>query len=597
MVSAAESSVLVAVRIRPQISREIADMCENCISVTPGEPQVCIGKDKAFTYDFVFDTNSNQEQIYESCVRKLVEGCFNGYNATVIAYGQTGSGKTFTMGTGFEPNQQIDHLMALSATCQSQAQEATATNSSSDSEDSSISPSVSPPLSTTSSSSPPPSTCEHASSNFGIVPRAVHHIFSEISTRKKQAIITDGPVPDYQVHAQFLELYNEEIIDLLDPETSNNKNHPHHNHHHNHIRIIQGNGSISASGATTRQINSIEEAFECLKAGALSRTTASTKMNTQSSRSHAIFTLTIQQSLASSTEQKSDDEQNVERHYAKFHFVDLAGSERLKRTGATGERAKEGISINTGLLCLGNVISALGDKSRKATYIPYRTSKLTRLLQDSLGGNSQTLMIACVSPSDRDLMETLSTLSYANRAKNIKNKITINHDSSSQTIAMLREEIHALQLEILELKQGGRRFMVTDNDTELQLRKLRNEVYDLKKQKISIMNKMKEEANRHRNLELQSNKRLAQIMKQERLKDVRIKNLESDNNRMRQILKRKETEVEALKARNKQELMRKQLQMQKTQMQKSQMQMQMQKSSKLSKYKFSKAVLLVVVEK
>lgn len=129
---------------------------------------------------------------------------------------------------------------------------------------------------------------------------------------------------------------------------------------------------------------------------------------------------------------------------------------RLKRTGATGERAREGISINCGLLSLGNVISALGDKSKKASHIPYRDSKLTRLLQDSLGGNSQTLMIACISPSDRDFMETLNTLKYANRARNIKNRVQINQDQSSRTISSLRREIAALQLELLEYKQGKR---------------------------------------------------------------------------------------------------------------------------------------------
>ncbi|NWZ21075.1 KI21A protein, partial [Asarcornis scutulata] len=141
---------------------------------------------------------------------------------------------------------------------------------------------------------------------------------------------------------------------------------------------------------------------------------------------------------------------------AKFHFVDLAGSERLKRTGATGERAKEGISINCGLLALGNVISALGDKSKKATHVPYRDSKLTRLLQDSLGGNSQTLMIACVSPSDRDFMETLNTLKYANRARNIKNKVMVNQDRASQQINALRSEITRLQMELMEYKTGKR---------------------------------------------------------------------------------------------------------------------------------------------
>uniref|UniRef100_A0A3B3QU17 Kinesin family member 21B n=1 Tax=Paramormyrops kingsleyae TaxID=1676925 RepID=A0A3B3QU17_9TELE len=141
---------------------------------------------------------------------------------------------------------------------------------------------------------------------------------------------------------------------------------------------------------------------------------------------------------------------------AKFHFVDLAGSERLKRTGATGERAREGISINCGLLALGNVISALGDQSKKSSHVPYRDSKLTRLLQDSLGGNSRTLMIACISPSDRDFMETLNTLKYANRARNIKNKVVVNQDKTSQQISALRAEIARLQMELMEYKAGKR---------------------------------------------------------------------------------------------------------------------------------------------
>ena len=139
---------------------------------------------------------------------------------------------------------------------------------------------------------------------------------------------------------------------------------------------------------------------------------------------------------------------------AKFHFVDLAGSERLKRTGATGHRAKEGIYINRGLLALGNVISALGDRDRKSanSHVPYRDSKLTRLLQDSLGGNSKTIMIACISPSDRDFMETLNTLRYANRAKNIKNKIFVNHDKTFEQISILKSEIQKLNYELMQYK-------------------------------------------------------------------------------------------------------------------------------------------------
>lgn len=227
---------------------------------------------------------------------------------------------------------------------------------------------------------------------------------------------------------------------------------------------------------------SAEEALQCLRVGALSRTTASTQMNTQSSRSHAIFTLHIKQQKVVQYDDGSGNE--FETLSAKFHFVDLAGSERLKRTGATGERAKEGISINCGLLALGNVISALGDKSKKSSHIPYRDSKLTRLLQDSLGGNSQTVMIACISPSDRDFMETLNTLKYANRARNIKNRVSINQDKSSRTITQLRQQIAQLQLELTEYKQG-KRVIGTDgselvNDMFYENTMLQNELNNLR---------------------------------------------------------------------------------------------------------------------
>ena len=221
---------------------------------------------------------------------------------------------------------------------------------------------------------------------------------------------------------------------------------------------------LSQVGVTSRTVSSEEETMQCLKKGAFNRTTASTNMNDQSSRSHAIFSIYLQQQRQAKAEnvfhiegqEAQANPDDFETLSAKFHFVDLAGSERLKRTGATGDRAKEGISINCGLLALGNVISALGDETRKALHVPYRDSKLTRLLQDSLGGNSRTLMIACVSPSDRDFMETLNTMKYANRARNIKNKVTANQDKTSRTIMMLRQEIQNLQLELMEYRQGKR---------------------------------------------------------------------------------------------------------------------------------------------
>ncbi|XP_012966624.1 kinesin-like protein KIF21A isoform X18 [Mesocricetus auratus] len=405
--AADESSVRVAVRIRPQLAKEKIEGCHICTSVTPGEPQVFLGKDKAFTFDYVFDIDSQQEQIYTQCIEKLIEGCFEGYNATVFAYGQTGAGKTYTMGTGFDVNIMEEEQ--------------------------------------------------------GIISRAVKHLFKSIEEKKTTAIKNGVPPPEFKVNAQFLELYNEEVLDLFDTtrdiDAKNKKS---------NIRIHEDStGGIYTVGVTTRTVNTEPEMMQCLKLGALSRTTASTQMNVQSSRSHAIFTIHVCQTRVcpqidaeNATDNKMISESSQMNEFetltAKFHFVDLAGSERLKRTGATGERAKEGISINCGLLALGNVISALGDKSKRATHVPYRDSKLTRLLQDSLGGNSQTIMIACVSPSDRDFMETLNTLKYANRARNIKNKVMVNQDRASQQINALRSEITRLQMELMEYKTGKR---------------------------------------------------------------------------------------------------------------------------------------------
>ncbi|MGH0126900.1 UNVERIFIED_CONTAM: hypothetical protein FKN15_034357 [Acipenser sinensis] len=395
-------------KIRPQLAREKIEGCHICTCVTPGEPQVILGKDKAFTFDYVFDIDSQQDAIYSACTEKLIEGCFDGYNATIFAYGQTGAGKTYTMGTGFDVSIGENEL--------------------------------------------------------GIIPRAVKHLYKGIDERKQAAIEQGLPPPEFKVNAQFLELYNEEVLDLFDTtrdiELRKQKS---------HIKIHEdANGGIYTVGVTTRTVNTEAEMIQCLKLGALSRTTASTQMNVQSSRSHAIFTIHLCQVRVCATAENQDNETDntimdgssqmneFETLTAKFHFVDLAGSERLKRTGATGERAKEGISINCGLLALGNVISALGDKSKKSSHVPYRDSKLTRLLQDSLGGNSQTVMIACISPSDRDFMETLNALKYANRARNIKNRVMVNQDKASQQISALRTEIARLQMELMEYKTGKR---------------------------------------------------------------------------------------------------------------------------------------------
>ncbi|CAG4954104.1 unnamed protein product [Colias eurytheme] len=407
-----ESSVRVAVRIRPQTSAEVLEGCGICARAggPAGEGGVALGSERAFTFNYAFEPSVSQQEVYDTCVRKLVEAALDGYNATVLAYGQTGSGKTYTMGSGWEGEGDLDE------------------------------------------------------DKRGIIPRAIRDLFSGAEERAEAARAQGQLPPEFSVTAQFIELYNEDIVDLLDPAKDP--------YAKSNLRITEdGCGGVRIVGASIRAVRGIKEALGALRAGALARTTAATNMNSSSSRSHAVFTLMLRQRRLAADqdgtrEMETDGEtpEQYETLTAKFHFVDLAGSERLKRTGATGERAREGISINCGLLALGNVISALGDKSRKVMHVPYRDSKLTRLLQDSLGGNSNTVMIACVSPSDRDFMETLNTLKYANRARNIKNRCVVNQDLTSRTIHQLRQEVARLQLELAEYKQGKR--VISENGEE-----------------------------------------------------------------------------------------------------------------------------------
>ncbi|XP_030649696.1 kinesin family member 4 isoform X2 [Chanos chanos] len=363
--------VRVALRCRPLVPKEISEGCQCCLTFVPGEPQLIVGNDKSFTYDYVFDPVTEQEEVFTTAVSPLLCGLFKGYHATVLAYGQTGSGKTFSMGGTYTSAQENE-------------------------------PTV------------------------GVIPRVVRRIFQEKSKR------TDC---EFILSVSYLEIYNEEILDLL----CSSKDKPNIS-----IREDPKEG-IKIVGLTERRVFTAQEMVGCLEMGNSARTVGSTAMNAASSRSHAIFTITIEQRRAGD---KSDTV------VSKLHLVDLAGSERQKKTKAEGDRLKEGISINRGLLALGNVISALGDESKKGTFVPYRDSKLTRLLQDSLGGNSHTLMIACVSPADSNIEETINTLRYADRARKIKNKPILNVDPQAVEMKRLKQQVQELQVMLLHARGG-----------------------------------------------------------------------------------------------------------------------------------------------
>ncbi|KAI8970484.1 P-loop containing nucleoside triphosphate hydrolase protein [Mycotypha africana] len=372
-------TVRVALRVRPLNGRESKEQERCIIKFSQQQPQqVLLEPDRYFTFDYIYPPEMEQACIYDSCIQPLFDQFILGYNATILAYGQTGSGKTYSMGT--------------------------AGNVSNESK--------------------------------GIIPRFSENLFKWIenqqNSQQQEQQQQQREHVKFEVKCSFLELYNEEIIDLL----KNNKK-------SNIVIREDNNGNITWSGVYENFIQGSEELLDCLSKGSHSRTTAATDMNSNSSRSHAIFSVTLMQHISTTLNGNSI----AKKIESKFHFVDLAGSERLKKTNAIGERAKEGISINSGLLALGNVISALGDETpQQHLHIPYRNSKLTRLLQDSLGGNSQTLMLACISPAESNANETLSTLKYANRAKNIKNTVTINHEQS--LLDTLKEENSRLKEEL-----------------------------------------------------------------------------------------------------------------------------------------------------
>uniref|UniRef100_UPI0037E9C844 kinesin-like protein KIF16B isoform X2 n=1 Tax=Semicossyphus pulcher TaxID=241346 RepID=UPI0037E9C844 len=285
----------------------------------------------------------------------------------------------------------------------------------------------------------------------GLIPRFCEGLFSRISaaTRWDEA--------SFRTEVSYLEIYNERVRDLLRRKSTQTYN--------LRVREHPKDGPY-VEDLSKHLVQNYSDVEELMEAGNINRTTASTGMNDVSSRSHAIFTINF-------TQAKFDAEMPSET-VSKIHLVDLAGSERADATGATGVRLKEGGNINKSLVTLGNVISSLADMSqdggntnlkKKSVFVPYRDSVLTWLLKDSLGGNSKTIMIATVSPADVNYGETLSTLRYANRAKNIINKPTINEDGNVRLIRELRAEIARLKALLIQ----GNQIALLDSPTALSM--------------------------------------------------------------------------------------------------------------------------------
>uniref|UniRef100_A0A8C8JK58 Kinesin motor domain-containing protein n=1 Tax=Oncorhynchus tshawytscha TaxID=74940 RepID=A0A8C8JK58_ONCTS len=264
----------------------------------------------------------------------------------------------------------------------------------------------------------------------GLIPRLCSSLFDRTLQDQREG-------ESFTVEVSFMEIYNEKVRDLLDPKGSRQA-----------LRVREHKVFGPYVDGLSRLAVACYKDIECLMSeGNKSRTVAATNMNEESSRSHAVFNIILTHTLMDLGSGTSGEK------VSKLSLVDLAGSERAAKTGATGERMKEGSNINKSLSTLGLVISALADQGagkNKTKFVPYRDSVLTWLLKDSLGGNSRTAMVATVSPAADNYDETLSTLRYADRAKSIVNHAVVNEDPNARIIRELREEVEKLRDQLTE---------------------------------------------------------------------------------------------------------------------------------------------------
>ncbi|KAJ9461337.1 Kinesin-like protein unc-104 [Diplonema papillatum] len=389
-----DERVLVHVRVRPLTTPEAG----HSVVVTSTERRkLSISRDgkgtnaRHFGFDRVYwslhggSHFDTQRDIYDDIGKRMLNHAFAGFNTCIFAYGQTGSGKTYTMMGDHHSHNEVDR---------------------------------------------------------GIVPRACAELFERIE-RNYTAESNDAAAPgaaasdinSYEVFSSYYEIYNEKVFDLLEPNTEGLR-----------VREHPTQGPY-VENLTVKQVCLYEDVQANLVLGNKHRHTNSTKLNERSSRSHAVFTLTLKQSLF------RDGELN--EYVSRINLVDLAGSERTKNAGTTGETLTEGININKSLCTLGQVIHSLAEshERQKDTYVNFRDSNLTWLLRENLGGNSKTIMVAAISPASSCVDETLNTLRYADRVKQIRQCAVVNEDSQTKLIRDLRQEVAHLRRENMEISR------------------------------------------------------------------------------------------------------------------------------------------------
>ncbi|XP_021851306.2 kinesin-like protein KIN-12D [Spinacia oleracea] len=427
-----------------------------------------------FTFDHVACETVDQEMLFRMAGLPMVENCLSGYNSCMFAYGQTGSGKTYTM---------LGEMDGIEFT---------------------------------------------PSPHRGMTPRIFEFLFARI--RAEEESRSDEKLK-YNCRCSFLEIYNEQITDLLDPSSTNLL-----------LREDVNNG-VYVENLSEFEVHTVGDILRLLIQGSSNRKVAATNMNRESSRSHSVFTCII--------ESKWERDSTTNLRFARLNLVDLAGSERQKSSGAEGERLKEAANINKSLSTLGHVIMLLVDIAHgKPRHVPYRDSRLTFLLQDSLGGNSKTMIIANISPSICCAAETLNTLKFAQRAKLIQNNAVVNEDSSGD-IAMLHHQISVLKEELSTLKRqslsralafdpctvGGQENPDTENRKENEQPKDDDLLGCESKGNLQMSSKQL------KSMELM----LAGAMRREQMSESSIKKLEAEIEQLNRLVRQREEEARCSK--------------------------------------------------
>ncbi|KAJ8763372.1 hypothetical protein K2173_002255 [Erythroxylum novogranatense] len=474
-----DHNVQVLIRVRPLNTVEKGMNGYNrCLKQESDQSITWIGQPETrFTFDHVACETVDQEMLFRMAGLPMVENCLSGYNSCMFAYGQTGSGKTYTM-LG-----EIDGLEF------------------------------------------------NLSPHRGMTPRIFEFLFARIQAEEESR--RDERLK-YNCKCSFLEIYNEQIADLLDPSSTNLL-----------LREDVKKG-VYVENLSEFEVQSVSDIIKLLMQGSLNRKVAATNMNRESSRSHSVFTCVI--------ESRWEKDSTTNLRFARLNLVDLAGSERQKSSGAEGDRLKEAANINKSLSTLGHVIMILVDVANgKPRHVPYRDSRLTFLLQDSLGGNSKTMIIANVSPSIGCATETLNTLKFAQRAKLIQNNAVVNEDSNGDVVA-LQHQIRLLKEELSVLKRQNvfrsLSFDSTVDDTKrLQDSACLGNTYEMDGKQINDSLEFESKGSvRLSTKQLKSMENtLAGSLRREQMAETDIKKLEAEIEHLNRLVRQREEDTRSTK--------------------------------------------------